>query len=291
MGGYPIDDEVGALVQPQQGGGWTDLLNDPIKRSALLSFGLQAMTGGWGNGTQQMAAALGAGAQGASGTAEALQKQGEVERGHEFKQQQLAQTASEGEKNRQKSLEIARVGADSRQEVAQIRTEAMLQRAAMIHGPQNDKEMKIFADARTAYMKKEKDNQLLSRKSDAQIVQEADAWAKEQLRGARDAVGVRSQGSALPSSVNSQNSPGAGDQKPGGSQAPGAETPSTATEGITLDKLLADPAAGPKAAEDLKTPEGQQRLLKKFPMLGNDIYRYNAKKSTPGYAEKFGYGR
>lgn len=275
---------------------WSKLLQDPVARSALLSFGLQAMTGGWGNGAQQMGQAIGAGATGAAGTAEAIRQEAQ-------RQSTEARADREAEAERSNRRGIAQLGADSRAEVAGIRAESgmaiaqervagMLERAKMIHGPNNDKEMKIYSDARTAYMKKEKDNQLLSRKSDEQIIAEADAWAKTQLRGAREETGVRSIGAPLPGGppaapggVISPAAPGAG--KPGApvpTPGPGA-APSSPAQQPSLDKLLSDPKNGAKLKEFLSTPDGQQRFIATYPQYRSLVDEYNRRAQAISGAE------
>jgi hypothetical protein len=58
---------VPAQPDPELKGQWDSWLQNPANRAGLLSFGLQAMTGGWGNTSQQLAAALGAGVEGYQG--------------------------------------------------------------------------------------------------------------------------------------------------------------------------------------------------------------------------------
>lgn len=181
---------------PPQGGGsgastWQSLVNDPVSRSALISMGLQLMAGSHGGSpVQNLGLAIGAGAEGAGNTAKAIQSQQINDRDFQAKQE-------EGDKNRASHEKIGQMGADSRNEVAQIRSEAMIQRAAMIHKPQNSQEMQIYSKAAGDYMKKEKDNQIISKKTDSQIQFEADAWGKSILDSARNSSGVRSMGAPL----------------------------------------------------------------------------------------------
>lgn len=283
---YPTDEQdLGAMVAgpQQQGGGWTELLNDPVRKSALLSFGLQAMTGGWGNGTQQLAAALGAGASGAAGTAKSLQEQQAYEQQRTDKLGESAENRASREReaglNRTSREEIAATQVAGRLEVAQERVKGMLERAQLIHGPQNDREMKLFSDARQKYWGKEKDNQLLSKKTDDQIRAEADAWAKEQLRQARDVVGNRSQGSPLPGEVPLE------DIKPSGQPkaTPKAEGPKP-----NLESLLSG-AKGSEVKALLGTIEGQKRILKDRPDLAGEVEEYNRRAGASPYAKFFGY--
>ena len=227
------------MVQPQTGADWDAALKDPVMKSALLGFGMQLMTGGRGSPVQRVGEALGAGASSAAGTAKSINDfQGE-ERARKDK-------LSEGAASRAQSETNARIGADSRQEVAQIRSEAMLQRAAMIGKPQNSQEMGIYSKAMADYMKKEKDNQILSRKSDQQIGLEADAWAKSVLDNARNATGVRSQGSPLPD---------AGDATSGGGPGPAGTTGS-----VTLGAGGTPPAKGTAAPVKPAAPSIQELI-------------------------------
>lgn len=242
------------------GNTWQGLVSDPVSRAAMMSFGLQLMTGGYGNGLQQIGVAGGKAGEAAGRTAGALQEQGNLETARADKNQ-------EGAANRASHEKVANIAGDSRSEVANIRSQAMLERANLIHGPQNDKEMQIFAKARSDYMKKEKDNQLISKKTDQQITMEADTWAKDQLRGAREAVGVRSQGAALPadgpSGVGSATS-GESGQSPILGKAPleskGAPKPS-------WDQIKTNP----RVQELIKTPMGRRQILNERPDLEAQI--------------------
>lgn len=265
--------ELGELI-PGGGsnGSWSDFVKDPVMRSALVSTGLQLMAGGWGNPMQQLGVALGHGAESAGATAKALQDQGNLEA-------KMTQVASEGAKDRESREKVAKIGASSRQEVANIRVAGMLERAAMIHGPSNDKEWKIYSDAKNTYFKKEKDNQILTGKSDDQILTEAEAYAKETLRGMRSATGG---GAALSDGVSSPNTGIPNGVAPVlGSGKTGAQaTPSTKQGLIDLLK-------GPNAAiikRHLETPEGRKKILEKRPDLAKEIEWYTG--MTEAYGKK-----
>lgn len=62
--------QVNGTPNPELKSQWDGWLSDPKNRAGLMGFGLQAMAGGWGNGTQQLSAALGAGVDSYSGMAE-----------------------------------------------------------------------------------------------------------------------------------------------------------------------------------------------------------------------------
>lgn len=108
--------QFGGLMAPQpqaQESQWSQMLQHPATQAALLSFGLQALSGGWGNGAQQFAQAAGAGAQGA-GT-----YTGQEEARTRYEQQRQDQAAARAAE-RQTRLDVANIGAASRQEVAGI---------------------------------------------------------------------------------------------------------------------------------------------------------------------------
>lgn len=276
-----MDEDLGNLVSPPQSGGWTDFLKDPINRSALLSFGMQAMTGGWGNGTQQLAAAMGAGATGAAGTAHAMQLQTEADQARSDKLNEGAKGRASheaiAEGNRTSRQEIAGINAANRTEIEGLKNDARFARIAAIHGPNDAKEWTIYAAAKNRYLTTEKNQQLITRKSDEQITTEAETYAKETLRGMRAAT--------LKGDATSINSPPDGAAPTGGVPATGAKTPPTATLGagdkskVTWDQVKALPGF----EEAMSTEAGQQRLLKDYPHLGNDVYRYNAMKGRSGY--------
>lgn len=112
--------QFGGLMAPQpqaEPSQWERQLRDPATQAALLSFGLQALSGGWGNGAQQFAQAAGAGAQG-GGTYN--QQDQERTRYEQARQDQASNRAAE----RQTRLDVANIGAMSRQEIAALRAEA-----------------------------------------------------------------------------------------------------------------------------------------------------------------------
>lgn len=255
--------DLGSLIPSEEGvkSTWQGIANDPIARVALMNFGTRLMVGGGGNLLSEVGAAAGHAGEGVAKSQEAILAQ---------QNKEAAMAASEKDKSedRKNRLEVAKIGADSRQEVANIRSAAMLERAAMIRGPQTQKEFEHYIKTRDTFFKKEKDNQILSRKTDDQILTEAEAYAKEALRGAREAVGGGRPsplgGPDVPG-VSSQNSPGAATGA-GAAVSPPAGQAATGRIGKkmpTRDELMADPAFV-KALED---PKFVEALKKKRPDL------------------------
>ena len=145
--------DIGQLIDPQaqQGGSWDQLLKDPVTRSAMLSAGLQLMTGWWGNGAQQLAAGIGAGAAGAAGTAASIQQQGINSRDFEAKKEEGAANRSSREReaaaNRTSRESIEGDKTATRLEVEGIRHEGRLARIAAMSGAKSAQENSVFNTA------------------------------------------------------------------------------------------------------------------------------------------------
>jgi len=122
---------------------WVQTLKKPEIQAAMINFGVELMKPRWTSGSA-LPDALSAGARGYAGVQE-----------EEFnrKKQEEAVTRSESEKaaDRNTRLETARIGADSRAEVASLRTAGMLEgiraRNELKGGPQGGEEAKLYSDA------------------------------------------------------------------------------------------------------------------------------------------------
>lgn len=280
--------DLGSLLSPpsetptgQKAGTWTEYLQDPVARSALLSFGLQALTGGWGGPGQQMAAAIGAGAQGAAGTAKQIQG-AETER----------LVLDEKEKDRKNRLDAAKIAADSRAEVANIRSEAMLQRAALVHPPHTDAEIKAYKDAYLKYYDAEKKNAAISAnpKTDLEIMAGADNFAKTALAGMRAVgagggpmhLGAPGAGAGAGSEVTLPNL-GAGAVPP---QGGGAVPPGKAAAGAkvrTLADALKDPKLKAVLEPKLQSNEGIAAIEAARPDWKGELQYYKNREVIPNF--------
>src|SRR5690606_28931614 len=144
--------DLGALLQgaqsqqqatPEQTGDleqkWASYLKNPVIQASMLNFGLELMKPRWQQGSA-IPDAIGAGAR---TVATAEQEQYTRDQAEEKKRA----AASEREADRTTRLETAKIGADSRAEVATIRTQAMLQgihdRNALKGGPVGDFENRL----------------------------------------------------------------------------------------------------------------------------------------------------
>ena len=274
MGGYnPGDEDLGALVQGpqrQQQGGWTQLLQDPVARSAMLSAGLQLMTGGWGSQSAQMAQVLGAGVSGAQGATEAIKKDEQYQDKLDEQAMNRASREREASLNRDSRAEIANVQNAGRLDVANVRVQGMLERAQLMKQPNGQAEQKFYQEQlKEARKTIEGDIGSLSVPA-AQREELIKAKALERLNEARQRglFGASGQGS-----IDQAITPA----------TPGAAAPATpGAPAVTLDQLLKDPVAGPKAQQDIQTPEGRERIKQKFPALANEIYRMEAEQSIKG---------
>lgn len=263
-----MDDQFdfGALLQPvqQAGDDISSKMKDPIVRSAMLSAGLQMMTGSWGNGTQQLAAGIGAGAQGAAATAGAMQEQG-------LKDQARQDKLSEGSLNRASHEKVAQIGSDSRTEVASIRGMFSLDRARMaLQKAPPDVASKMIDQARKI-VEGSIGNLSLDDRSKTELVMNKAAelyQLHEQLAGTAG---------EQPAGKPGLSSPEAG--------APVAK-PAKAT---SLQDLLQSPIAGARAQQDIQTAEGRATLKARFPALAAQIDRWPLRKeleSVPGQGER-----
>ncbi len=250
---------LGGLVAPrseQGGGSWTSMLQDPVARSALLSFGLQAMTGGWGNGTQQLAAAVGAGAQGAEGTANAIRAQELNNRDFQAKQEEGAANRASHEKisagNQASRQEVANITADSRRDVEASRHESRMARiqAQLAQDP------KILHEYNSTYARalaEGQKNQIISRKTDEQVRQDA----------------VNAADVAIDRAIKAQQAHKAGQPVGGqpGAAASAAPSASGYRNDVTLDQIMSSAKSGPDAQQKMQTPEGRAALQAMFPHI------------------------
>ena len=279
--------DLGSLLQPPQetptgkpASTWTEYLQDPVARSALMGTALQLMTGGWGNGTQQLAAGLGAGAESAAGTASALAGAEKVKQDQEEKASDRA--------SREK---VAKIAADSRAEVAGIRSQAMLERAAMIRSPTGPAEMKAYSEAYNKYYKIQKDNALLSAnpKTDLEIQADADIYAKNILAGMRGVAGgpgapgpMQLGGPGAGSEVTLPNSAVGGQTEKGGGTVAGGKA-AAGGKARTLADALNMPDKAKVLEPLLKTPEGRASIEKARPDWKDELQYYKNREVIPDF--------
>lgn len=274
------DPDLGGMIPPDEGQGkgtWTELVSDPKTKEALdaanrnmmISAGLQMMVPQWGGPMANVAMGLGKGFESAGKTADSIMANEQDIRNFNAKQQ-------EGEATRASHEKVAQIGADSRLQVAQERVSGMLERAHLIRGPQGQIEMKMFLDAKNKYMHDEANNQLLSKMTRAQQDEAASAYAKESLEQARNATGIRSQGSALP---GEEAAPNLASPTPPAAGVPAAPAASSAKSAPSFNELRQNP----DFEKALSDPNFRAQLAAKRPDLSALIQQWETAQRASAY--------
>jgi len=264
--------------EEQDAGTWSDLVQDPVARSALLGMGLQLMTGGWGNATQQLAAGLGAGATSAAGTSEALQKQLESE-------DKMASAEANQSANRANALKIAELNANNRVEIANLRGQARLdaiaaQAASKI--PANDL-IKYRAEARKI-VEGNVSNMALPQIERETLINDIAMRTYEADQFRRGAAG--NPGAPAASSPNAPAAaPGAVPGRlpaPQSGAKPAAQNPKGASSAL----------ANPEIQRMLSTPEGRDELKRRNPQAADILIKQwdDQQKGVGGWADRITKG-
>ena len=283
---------LGDLMQPggapgeePASGSWSDLVKDPIARSALMGFGLQMMTGGWGNGTQQLAAGLGAGNTSAAATSEAMQKQMEAD-------DKSAESAANHAADRQNRLEVAKIGADSRVEQVHIRGEMALERARLTTAAKipPDQMVRYRAEARKI-VEGNLANMALPQAQRSQMIEEemARIWDTDQKRRGIGTAPNDSQKPADAATVTDKTQTGTA----GTAGKPTAQNPAPAPAQRPEDHPSTKAAlSDPQIRQMLATPAGQAELRKMAPGKAETLIRaWNIEQQGNGYTHKVYEGK
>lgn len=252
-----------AAADPGLKSEWDGWLSNPANKAGLMSFGLQLMTGGWGGASGQMAQALGAGVEAASGT----QRMVDAETNRKEAQ---ARADSNREEDRQLKRDLAaeRAGeradnkAASAEERALRRAEMAYNQLLRLDATYSDKITKLRENKAFAL------DDDMAAATDAEIAklekQRADL-AKRQAALAPGVPGLGGEGSdgGETSGISAGTAAG-GDSAPGqgggvaptsGASTGGALNPSAALAGLSPEK---------KAAFDALPPEVQQQFLQRL---------------------------
>ena len=161
---------------------WGDFLKNPKTQAALLNFGLEMMKPRWQAGSA-LPDALGAAVKTYGGAEEEERAQAEARRKEGIA---LGERAAD----RSSRLEAARIGADSRADVANIRSQAMLDAVQLRQSLRPGVEQKLFDQARREFIsgfKRTWDGNLsnLTKQypSPEEIARQADEFAMSRVRG------------------------------------------------------------------------------------------------------------
>lgn len=159
---------------------WGEWLRTPENRAFLLQAGAQLMTGGWGSPVQQLGQAIGQGASAQSATR--AQENTNIARvlDLDFRDREMERRSQEAELDRQNRTGIARITADSRTEVANIRGQYGMLRAQQA-GARSSQEQATYARLFNSRAQELERNNLLlppaQQRSGQQIMDEAAQYA------------------------------------------------------------------------------------------------------------------
>lgn len=178
--------------------GWSGWLDNPVNRAFLLQFGIQAMQPAWGGLAASFGQALGAGAEAASGTAKLI-------RDEEVLAEKINSDESKADLERKNRLQVAQIGADSRVEVANVRGQYSLQRAAAV-GAKTPNELAAYNSVfNRVYQQLSQNNILLppdQQLTPEMIMEQAGRAADEQYVRFRGRPGQNATGGQNPSVVS-----------------------------------------------------------------------------------------
>lgn len=269
---------------------WKGWLDNPANKAGLIAFGLQAMTGSWGNGASQLATAIGTGLETAAGANKIEQDRIAAERARSDK---LGDAESDRALRRELNAaditsreRVANIMASSRLDVANVRSQG---------GPSSKKEQDLwnkiysqsFTDIEALGMDEVSKDALARSRADAALHNfRASFGVSGNAPGASGAGGT---------STNSANE-SALDQPIGGSEAPKStskNSENSANRKRTVDEVLADPILGPqlkaaisagtakKYAPIFSDPDTLDTYIEKIPTRAGMRY-----KSSPKLQEK-----
>lgn len=121
--------QVGQVGQGGEGGQasttWSQWLQSPANRALLISAGAQMLQPSWGGPLANFGQAVAQGTEAQAATQKEQQTQTQA-------YEQLKSSERQAELNRANQIRVAQIGAESRHDVAALRSQAMLERAAII---------------------------------------------------------------------------------------------------------------------------------------------------------------
>lgn len=260
-------DELGSMLPGQQGGSWQQWLADPVNRAGLLSFGAQAMTGTGGNFAGEMGAAISKGYQGAAATDAAVREQREADEEQERK-------SSESAANRSNQMEVAKLNAASREEIARQRQAGMMEGINLRNqGAMARTEVRAGGGVGGAGKPPTLNQARLAAQKEYQAANpmQLQNMTPEQVEAMEARIDARTmeifqQGRGTPAEAP------AGAAKPAAPAAKGTPAPQSKGGGVSLQNLTSNP----KIAPQLATPEGRAAIRQRFPNLSHLIDEYEA---------------
>lgn len=231
---------------------WGEFLKNPKTQAALLNFGLEMMKPRW-NSASALPDALGAGIKAAGGMEEEERTLAEKRR---------AEGVALGQKSadRENRLEAARIGADSRADVANIRAGAALEAAHLRHSVRPGVEQKLYDQARKEFISGHKaawdrDFSKLGKPypTPEQIAAEADTFARQRVQSLNIGT-LFGQGGGGPPNHQADTRPNSAPTAPSVGSPGGAQTPNPTSVNPTnqggvsskdlINRLLASSSGG-----------------------------------------------
>lgn len=272
---------VQALAAPQAAGGWGQYLSDPANRAFMISAGLQMATGGWGNTGQQIAAALGKGAEAASGTQQVAFEQAE-------KEKEVQRRSSEAAAGRKTQMDIAKLGASSREDIARARIEGMLARTTMnLQAKENNPQLwlKHLTEARKTVEGNLANLSLGEEEREAMI----EALARKRFEADPAGVSGRSPKASSGGGASSGGaSSGSTEITPAKKKKAKAEAEAEAE--AKIEALWNKIQAHPKFAATMSTAAGRQELKEAHPKIAYKIRDIETSQQIDWLKRVFGLG-
>lgn len=274
MGLFDDTPDLGAAIGGAAKNTWQSLVDDRVKQNALISFGLQMMVGGHGSPVQQIGEAASHGMESAGKTAGLMQQARETE-------EAKGTAAREKEADRANRVETAKIGADSRAEVANIRSAAMLDRTRMNLEGKTSSNPALALKYRTEARKIiEGDSKALGLPTDQRLI-----LIEETANRLYDVDLARGRlNSGEPKKEAPSGSSALGDLR-NSNAAPAPKLPDEGGKQKDLWGLLQGPQ-GTQLKERLKTQEGIEWLRQKRPDLGKQLDYYWGMQGAYGGKEE-----
>lgn len=247
-----------APADPAAHAGWNDFLSNPSVQAGLLSFGLSALSGGYGSAGQNLAYSVGQGAEAAGNNSQVLKVEVDNTQAKADKKQATAFDQDYKNRELQGRKDVANIAANSRMDVANIRTGS---------GAKNLQEQKFY---QSAYQKalsglNSQNTAAVGVGSPALFTDDemqtiAGRQADAALQSYRTQFGSGAGPGAQNGDVSSANSPTAGGNNSPGQSADPKSRPSAANVGAPV-KGAVSPKATYKENDTVTNAQGQQAKL------------------------------
>ena len=251
---------------PEQAG-WSGWLKNPVNQAFALQMGINLMMPSWGGPGAALASAIGGGAEAAHATSRQIQD-------NDLARAQLASREREGELNRETQLRSTEMAVAGRQSVAEIRSQAMLERTRMNLLKTTAQRNQHAEEARHAFnilMRERTLDPELRSMSVPQLRALSLQIADERMGLFTGGVPTRAPGSPAPS-------------RPGARAAPGGTTPAPAPAPAPAPSSDSIPPASP----EIRTSPGGTSVRDRLEqMRRGELRPGGAAPASPGQGRSF----